>query len=725
MGLPLMAFDESKLAVSVDTIGGGSIRLHFYTTDDDLATVTGADYVAGAARIGMRAGDVVIVKSSTADGTFVCELGSINAAGAGTLVIEGVYASQAEAEAGVVNTRTMTPLRTNQAIVALGSTAAFTPSGSGAVARTVDAKLKEQWVSVFDYMTPALASSIAARTSVSGDGTATLTAIQAAIDANAGKIIYFPAGTYNVAGQINIRTARTRLVGEGLFGVLIQQRTNDVDTINIAPSSGSYIGNVVVRGLQIVHSGVVDASTTGAGIRAVQCSGLQINDVTVGDAPEGITLEGGQLNALKTFFVYASSGTAKGAGSALLHFKQADLGGGTYQTLATTMVEDFRLSAGSSSSNKLRESCIRIASADGLNFSNGYLNFSTGALLTVAFDRDNASISVVSFLNTYFDCHNTTDGTPTAILIPDDAYTSSTINQLIIGSGCFLGNASQYGILCTKPEVMFLTADGARFVNLKLAAFQVEAASGADRTDVLINGCQFQNCGTASTRVIRLNNGRNFTLTGNTFTDNVNLVLQTAGTWRTGTITGNSNAQSIADWSDTATYTGKLTVAGNTSLSTAAATSWLGVRTGNLAVTNPNTLDWYEEYTGTPTLTFGGASTGITYSNQTFRATRIGNRVDFNVRITLSSKGTATGAMSITLPAATPVAAVNTPVALHLNTMANDTGATMVYGLIGVSTRSMTFRKTDISGGTEVVSVLTDVDFANTSDLIAQGTYFV
>jgi hypothetical protein len=66
------------------------------------------------------------------------------------------------------------------------------------------------------------------------------------------------------------------------------------------------------------------------------------------------------------------------------------------------------------------------------------------------------------------------------------------------------------------------------------------------------------------------------------------------------------------------------------------------------ASTNANTLDDYEEGTWTPNLTFGGSSTGITYSVQDGRYTKIGRIVTLQAFIRLSSRGSATGEARIT-----------------------------------------------------------------------------
>jgi len=63
---------------------------------------------------------------------------------------------------------------------------------------------------------------------------------------------------------------------------------------------------------------------------------------------------------------------------------------------------------------------------------------------------------------------------------------------------------------------------------------------------------------------------------------------------------------------------------------------------------DPNTLDDYEEGTFTPVLTFGGGSTGITYSFQKGSYVKIGDLVSVNLWFYLSSKGTDTGDAVVT-----------------------------------------------------------------------------
>jgi hypothetical protein len=595
----------------------------------------------------------------------------------------------------------------------------FIQSGAGAVARNQQDKSRET-VSVFDFMAPALAGRISARTSGSSDAADTTAAILDAIAAANQRTIFLPPGVYNV-NEIHIQAPNTYIRGAGPSATQIIQRTANVDTFRFGPpTSGPFLNGARIEGMNITHSSVVDASTTGAAVRFVQCNAYRLRDMSLNDSPEGLSVEGGQLGSLKTFNVFAFTGSAKGGGSALLHFREADLGGGNFQPQYTTQVEDFRLSA-----SKLRDTCLRIASADGLTFSNGYIAFGENSLCKVAFDRDGAYVAGCSFANTYFDCVNISTGTPDAIVIPDDAFTGSTVFDFKIGSGCIVGNGSGWGLLCTKPEVMVLSAQDARFVNFKTAAFVVENASG-DLLDAQIDGCHFQNCGSVSTSVVRLANGRSLSVSNNTFADNLNVQVTIAGNWRTGSVTGNVNAQTaVADLDrSSATFASPLVIAGNSSRRTVAANSWIGNRVGNFNSDDPLALDWYQEGTFTPTITFGGAAAGVTYSNQTGNFTRIGNRIFYNLNITLSSKGSSTGEFRIAgLPTLSSDANVSYPASLRMTNMANDLGATHCVADVIGSDSAVRILKTDNTGATEIMIAATDADFTNTSRIVISGSY--
>lgn len=105
-----------------------------------------------------------------------------------------------------------------------------------------------------------------------------------------------------------------------------------------------------------------------------------------------------------------------------------------------------------------------------------------------------------------------------------------------------------------------------------------------------------------------------------------------------------------------------------------------------------NTLDDYEEGTFTPTIAFGGASTGVVYTTQTGVYTKIGNLVTFSIALAISSNGSATGDTTIgTLPFSP---GVNVPVVGRPSNYTIGAGLIPIYDTNGTSIRLRTLNPT-------------------------------
>ena len=134
-----------------------------------------------------------------------------------------------------------------------------------------------------------------------------------------------------------------------------------------------------------------------------------------------------------------------------------------------------------------------------------------------------------------------------------------------------------------------------------------------------------------------------------------------------------------------------------------------------------NALDDYEEGTWTMGVSFGGASVGVTTTNNTGTYTKIGRQVTVNGVLSLSSKGSSTGDVKITgLPFTIANSNSNyAPVSLWLINIsfANQFQA---YGTKNATT-------IDLEEITEagVVTDLSNADFANNSEVMVNFTYFV
>jgi len=117
-----MAFIAQNLSLIVQPVGSVGLRMFSYKTDDSQATLEAADYIPNASDYGVREDDLIFV-SQIAGGAdpYVMVVASIDALDNATLMFGdslelGPYATEAEAIAGVIETRTMNPLRTKQAI---------------------------------------------------------------------------------------------------------------------------------------------------------------------------------------------------------------------------------------------------------------------------------------------------------------------------------------------------------------------------------------------------------------------------------------------------------------------------------------------------------------------------------------------------------------------------------------------------------------------------------
>lgn len=131
-------------------------------------------------------------------------------------------------------------------------------------------------------------------------------------------------------------------------------------------------------------------------------------------------------------------------------------------------------------------------------------------------------------------------------------------------------------------------------------------------------------------------------------------------------------------------------------------------------------LDDYEEGTWTPSITFGGASTGITYASAQARYTKVGRQVSVTCYILMTNKGSATGSARIAgLPFAAAAGVYSTA---SLSAISAMTYLGMAQAYINVGDTTIDLVQTTESG---VQSVIVDTNFSNGTQLIMSATYFV
>lgn len=136
-----------------------------------------------------------------------------------------------------------------------------------------------------------------------------------------------------------------------------------------------------------------------------------------------------------------------------------------------------------------------------------------------------------------------------------------------------------------------------------------------------------------------------------------------------------------------------------------------------------NALDWYEEGSFTPAVTFGGAAVGTTYGiNNMGRFTRIGNRVLFNLRLQVSAKGSSAGSAQVT---GLPYLADGSPGAAEHMCAVDYNGLTGLTGAPIAGALDATTKLFLAQSGAAAAALLTDTSFTAAFNLYISGQYKV
>lgn len=545
------------------------------------------------------------------------------------------------------------------------------------------------------------------------------TAIQACIDANPGRAIFFKGGVYAYTQVPRITHDNTSLVGVGQSATYFRQDGVNLDVLQIKCQSTatktSFVSGTGFQGIEFFRN---SASTSGA-VRITQSNGGDFKDFVCSNIPGGVIVEGGQLNSIHNFRLFVSGSQFNLAGtvnSALLSFHTAPIDGDQFQIPFTTNVYGFHMA-----SNKAMENNIHIAAADGLNFSQFYCAGSFTNLVKVEGLQHGTRVAAVSFGDGYFDGVNQSTGTQFVLSIPDDGFDDSFVYSVTI-DGCTMGNTQQGGVIARKKKLSRLNIDNNELINFTTWPMDIDC--GADLTEVSfgnnnING--FATGGPAG--AIRIGNVRLFSWSGGTVVNGATggaalVTFGTIGTLSVGNL-GISNTSS--DWGNSATI-GRFASTGNTSDNVDPTSSLCGLRTGNYDVTDPTCLDIYFESTFTPAVAIGAGAPASYAAGANAPAgtyTRVGNRCNFDIDLALASKGAATGAILVTGLPVLSSSARNTPVSLRMSRVTSGVGDTALMGCVLAGTNTVRIDKM-VAGS---LVQLTEADLQDTTFIQISGSY--
>lgn len=539
-------------------------------------------------------------------------------------------------------------------------------------------------------------------------------AIQNAINLNPGKAIYFPKGIYRIYNTITINSGQTSIISDfnGCAEIVMM---NDVPAAAIEIKS-STPGNSIYKNIILNMVFRRPASATyQIGLSLERTQDFSISNSELYGFPTNIDIKGG----------YNCTYSNLRLGSFLS--TNADAGKGVVQIKAASFPPSFdgytHLFTGCQIGGNTTEYAIVFRGNDYASFSNCYIaSGKKGGVLIEADSTSPFGNYNNNFDNCYFDRVSMAGSNIIAVNINDQTTPPPQNSTQSKYSDCVFGGWDT-AIRINKSFDPVIEIIGCRFYDQTGAAIE---ATG-NFTNLVIGNNQFHNntATTSGNATINILDIHSVSITGNIFSyielfpfPGTRDAIRLAGTIDAATITGNAinrfNAANVTDFANTATIS-RLVVTGNASDNPN--NTIVGHLIGNQANSNSLMLDWYEEKTFTPSLSFGGSSTGITYSQQNGTATRIGDRVFFDLYFQLSSKGSATGNASIS---GLPYNYSGAPCCFTINAGGLDPtiGGTNIDAQ-RILPNSIQPNK-QVSGSTLAMN---DADFTNTTFLTITGTY--
>lgn len=247
----------------------------------------------------------------------------------------------------------------------------------------------------------------------------------------------------------------------------------------------------------------------------------------------------------------------------------------------------------------------------------------------------------------------------------------------------------------------------------------VSVTTSIDIDNIRINGNTIESTDTNGQIILTPDGTAEVNITSSLIAANFNLNANTISATNTNgdiTLTPDGTGVITATNSDIVSSNDRINSLGSTT------NSWDNVYCDGLTFDDgTNILDTYTEATSfTPTLAFGGASTGITYAVQGGSYTRIGNLIWFTINLNLTSKGTATG--SATIEGLPFTANSSTYEGVRLSNVAFTIGKTYAVGVVNNGGTNINLQ--EVGSGASFLNIQ-DSAVANNSGFFISGVFRV
>ncbi len=504
---------------------------------------------------------------------------------------------------------------------------------------------------------------------------------------------------YYTSVQIRVDATHTRIKGDGAADTKPQIRTAAEDkAVYFAPTDPDNSVGTIIASISFENFILYRTSdgSTGSGFHGEQAVNVEFRDVAAWGFKWGFKLLG--CKNINYFNITGAPVNFTGASeSAMVYIGHLILDNGSELAGFTHRFKDGLLSG---SSAAIYEAGIQIAHNDFTQIEGIYMGFNQRDLLLQP-SSDTARVINTMLMGCYFD-GGTVPSNQIAIDI-DGNGNNGTVEYVILDGG-IIGQMRQGIVVRSDANLDLLRCDSVDFHNC--VEEMILSATTSD-ADIQINGCNFWNWS-------RLGSGAN----GTDYAINV-------ANGR-GLYVNNCHFRAFQNPTPaiSATNLDALHICGNRGENLSATYA----QSGNAKVViegNSSNLDWFDttsEYEGawSPELEFGGASTGVTYTARTGFWKRDRNHIFFSIYLELSSKGSAAGDATISLPF-TPKLSRNTVGDAPLLTgVPASTGRAGYVAYIAGGTANISLRYMTDAGGS---SIMQETDFSDASIIALSGRF--
>ena len=424
------------------------------------------------------------------------------------------------------------------------STLNFAQAGTGAIARTIESKMRDV-VSVKDF-------------GAVGDVVANDTAaIQAAIDyaeslvsgdpaySQAGALVWIPRGKYLINNQLTIKQSGVSLWGEGPGSTAIIATNSSANIIIIQSATafnGTYLRDNSIKDIWLGGFGAANPGT-GAGIYADLTAGTIIENVVVIGKRRGVVLAGSNQGCIVSRCKFAAGNTLTTftAGSAAIALVQREVASTVPNALQDSGNNLWYVEPNSvhidnceSQLNVNYDNSVLIESCDGVYISDSYLGFSGGACIAHTAVHTLSGAASVNVVNCFLDTSGPVSGVKISRNSGKAPYSGGWRFANCVISG--FGNASATSLVSVESGFAGGGFDDLAFAGCSIANCAGDSLLLNDCNKVRITGCTFAGATTSS---ISLTNCEQAVITGNTIKDGLD-GIKTAGTCAGLVISSNS-----------------------------------------------------------------------------------------------------------------------------------------------------------------------------------------